>query len=68
MAMLAHELPPLQARQTWDSRKTDLKARRRIVEIAKEAGRFVLVIGIFSAIVLAIMALRVAFWIPALYR
>jgi hypothetical protein len=64
MAMITHELPPLQARPSWDSRETGLRAKRRVVEIAKEAGRFALVLGIFGAVLVATMALRVAIWVP----
>lgn len=68
MAMISHELPPLQARPIWDSRGTNLQARRRIADVAKEAGRFALVLGIFGAILVATMALRVAIWVPVFHR
>ena len=66
MAMITHELPPLQARPTWDSLDAHRQARDRIANVAKEAGRFLLVLGIFGGILVATMALRLAIWVPFL--
>ena len=68
MAMITHGLPSLQARPAWGARDTSPQVRRKIVEVAKEAGRFVFVLGIFGAILIATMALRVAIWVPFLHR
>lgn len=64
MALTTHGLPPLRARPAWVSREMGLQARRRTVDVAMEAGRFALVLGLFGVALLSTTLLRVVIWVP----
>jgi hypothetical protein len=62
----AHSFRGAPVPQARISRKMTLLERRRIVHDLKEAGGFVMVLGTFGALLIAMAALEVAIWAPSL--
>jgi hypothetical protein len=62
-AHLFHSAP---ARPARNSRKMTGLQRRRIADDLKEAARFVMVLGLFGALLVAMGALEIAIWAPSL--
>jgi hypothetical protein len=67
--MLAtHTVRPSKLQPTRDAPEATLRAKRRIVDVVKEAGRLALILGLFGAVLAAIIALKVAIWVPFFHR
>ena len=59
MALITQELPPLQAPRTMATapHEPHLQVGRCLIDVARETGRFALVLGIFGAIIAATLAI-----------